>query len=233
MKDLSLSIKSKLYDFRGYKVMLDSDLAEYYNIETRVLNQAVKRNQKRFPNDFMFQLNNEETKLLQSQSVISNKSRSNPFVFTEKGAWNLSNVLHSDDAIVKGIQLIRILETLRDFALQHQASLPLSTAHQITSPTSVVNIYNHGTLQLQSGNHNQQHLHQLKDVIYTLTELKQKSSSMEFNEKMDTLISLLVKKEEKSKILKAMDAVESVAKATKTVASFGKLALAVVSAYLS
>ena len=74
---------------RGHKVMLDADLAELYGVETRVLVQAVKRNLNRFPKDFMFQLSDEETKLLRSQIVISNRRRGGrrylPYVFTEQG----------------------------------------------------------------------------------------------------------------------------------------------------
>jgi hypothetical protein len=230
--DLNQEIKSKLYDFRGFKVMLDKDLAEYYGVETRALNQAVQRNLKRFPSDFMFQLNEKETEVLRSQSVISNKNRSNPYVFTEKGAWNLSNILSSESAIEKGISLMRALEQLRDFALQNENRLPATTAYQLSSPSSPVNIYNYGTLQLQQGNQNLQTVTQLKDVVYTLQEIKEKSKDNEFDEKLDSLISVLMKKEEKSKVLKAMEAVVSVAKGTKTVAELGKLVTAAVSAYL-
>ena len=87
-------IQSKIYDIRGQKVMLDRDLAEMYGVETRALNQAVKRNTDRFPVDFMFQLTDEETEIWKSQIVMSNSIkmgvRRNPYVFTELGVAMLS-----------------------------------------------------------------------------------------------------------------------------------------------
>ena len=91
-------IQSKIYDIRGQKVMLDRDLAEMYGVETRALNQAVKRNTDRFPVDFMFQLTDEETEIWKSQIVMSNSIkmgvRRNPYVFTELGVAMLSSVLN-------------------------------------------------------------------------------------------------------------------------------------------
>ena len=96
-------IQSKIYDIRGQKVMLDRDLAEMYGVETRALNQAVKRNTDRFPVDFMFQLTDEETEIWKSQIVMSNSIkmgvRRNPYVFTELGVAMLSSVLNSKTAI--------------------------------------------------------------------------------------------------------------------------------------
>ena len=87
-------IQSKIYEIRGQKVMLDRDLAEMYGVETRVLNQAVKRNIERFPSDFMFQLTDEEMKIWKSQIVMSNSVkmgvRRNPYAFTELGVAMLT-----------------------------------------------------------------------------------------------------------------------------------------------
>ena len=94
-------IQSKIYDIRGVKVMLDFDLAEMYGVETRVLKQSVRRNIKRFPPDFMFELTKEEHDSLRSQIVISNKrggTRYAPFAFTEHGVAMLSTILNSDTA---------------------------------------------------------------------------------------------------------------------------------------
>ena len=92
-------IQSKIYEIRGQKVMLDRDLAELYGVETRTLNQAVKRNKERFPIDFMFQLTNEELEFWKSQIVMSNSIkmgiRRNPYAFTELGVAMLSSVLNS------------------------------------------------------------------------------------------------------------------------------------------
>lgn len=93
MEQLQL-IQSKIYELRGQKVMLDRDLAEMYGVETRSLNQAVKRNIDRFPSDFMFQLTNEEMEIWKSQIVITNSVkmgiRRPPFAFTELGVAMLS-----------------------------------------------------------------------------------------------------------------------------------------------
>ena len=97
------SISSKIFEFRGQKVMLDRDLAAMYGVETRTLNQAVKRNADRFPEDFMFRLTYEETSEWKSQIVMSNSVkmgvRRNPYVFTELGVAMLSSVLTSPTAI--------------------------------------------------------------------------------------------------------------------------------------
>ena len=101
---------SKIYSFRNKKVMVDSDLAELYDVETRVLNQAIKRNERRFPEDFMFELTQEEFDVLKSQNKSSNWGgrRSLPKVFTEHGILMLSSILNSDKAIDVNIQIVRI-----------------------------------------------------------------------------------------------------------------------------
>ncbi|PKP47930.1 MAG: hypothetical protein CVT94_09910 [Bacteroidetes bacterium HGW-Bacteroidetes-11] len=90
-------ILNKIYILRGKKVMIDRDLAELYGVETRALNQAVRRNEKRFPEDFMFQMTLDEMQEWKSQIVISNKVkmglRKSPLVFTEQGVAMLSGVL--------------------------------------------------------------------------------------------------------------------------------------------
>ncbi len=107
--------------------MLDRDLAELYNVEVRSINQAVKRNSDRFPSDFMFQLNYKELEDLRSQSVIANtityrnsKARSMPFVFTEAGAFALSFVLRSEQAVQMGQFIIRAFTHLRRFVLKNE-----------------------------------------------------------------------------------------------------------------
>lgn len=102
--------------------MLDRDLAEMYGVETRVLNQAVRRNEKRFPKDFMFQLTEEELKILMSQIVISSWGgiRKPPLAFTEQGVAMLSSVLNSETAIAVNIQIIRIFTKMREVLLTHK-----------------------------------------------------------------------------------------------------------------
>lgn len=101
---------------RGQKVILDADLARLYDVETRVLVQAVKRNIRRFPEDFMFQLSKEEFDNLRSQSVTSNWGgrRYPPYAFTEQGVAMLSSVLHSDLAITVNIAIMRAFVQLRE-----------------------------------------------------------------------------------------------------------------------
>ncbi len=118
------TIESKILLIRGKKVMLDRDLAVMYEVETRVLNQAVKRNIKRFPEDFMFQLTKQEMANWKSQFVISNKEkmgiRKNPHVFTEQGVAMLSSVLNSERAIQVNIQIMRTFTKLREMLVTHK-----------------------------------------------------------------------------------------------------------------
>lgn len=115
-------ITSKIYFIRGKNVMLDQDLAELYNVETKRLNEQVKRNLNRFPNDFMFQLNNEEFNNLRSQFATANweKRRTNPYAFTEHGVLMLSSVLNSDRAINVNIRVIRIFSRMREILSAHK-----------------------------------------------------------------------------------------------------------------
>ncbi|WP_259326572.1 ORF6N domain-containing protein, partial [Bacteroides fragilis] len=110
-------IQSKIYEIRGQRVMIDRDLAEMYGVETRVLNQAVKRNIDRFPLDFMFQLTDEETENWKSQIVITNSIkmgiRRNPYAFTELGVAMLSSVLNSKTAIQINMGIMRAFVAVR------------------------------------------------------------------------------------------------------------------------
>ena len=115
MVDLQL-IQSKIYEIRGQRVMLDFDLAQMYGTETKVLKQAVKRNIKRFPTDFMFELNKEEFEFLRSQFVTSNQrggTRYMPFAFTEQGVAMLSSILNSEVAIEININIMRAFVAVR------------------------------------------------------------------------------------------------------------------------
>lgn len=123
MKALVLSevIERKILLIRGQKVMLDRDLAQLYNVETRVLNQAVRRNRDRFPEDFMFSLTRDEIMNL-SQTVTSSsiKHAPNVFVFTEHGVAMLSSVLNSPRAVQVNIQIMRTFAKLREILSQHK-----------------------------------------------------------------------------------------------------------------
>ena len=117
-------IQDKIYNLRDQKVMFDFDLATLYQVETRVLKQAVRRNLKRFPDDFMFVLTDDEINTMVSQNVIPSKKHlggAAPFAFTEQGVSMLSSVVRSDVAIAINISIIRAFVQLRQLALSHSA----------------------------------------------------------------------------------------------------------------
>ncbi len=111
-------ILNKIYELRGQKVMLDRDLSELYGVETRVLKQAVRRNAKRFPSDFMFEMTKEEFEYWRSQFVTSKEDRKGlryaPFCFTEQGVTMLSCVLNSERAIAVNILIVRTFTKMRE-----------------------------------------------------------------------------------------------------------------------
>ena len=117
-------IEQKIYVIRGQRVMLDSDLAGIYQVETKLLNRAVKRNLNRFPPDFIFQLNDEETDFLRRQIGTSNTGRGGrrylPYVFTEHGAVMLASVLNSPTAVEASIVVVRAFVKMRAMLSLHQ-----------------------------------------------------------------------------------------------------------------
>lgn len=116
-------VVGRIFFIRGVKAMLDADLADLYGVETRALTQAVKRNQAKFPTDFMFQLTDSEWSILRSQNVISRSHggrRYPPYAFTEHGALMLSSVLHSSRATEISIMVVRAFVLLRQMMPAHQ-----------------------------------------------------------------------------------------------------------------
>ena len=113
------NIQSKIYEIRNQKVMLDFDLAQLYEVETKVLNQSVKRNPDRFPEDFMFQLTEEEFNNLRSQFVTSSwgGKRYMPYAFTEQGVSMLSSVLKSKKAVQVNISIMRVFVAVKQLIL--------------------------------------------------------------------------------------------------------------------
>ena len=140
------TITRSIYLIRGQKVMIDSDLSRLYQVATRVLLQAVKRNPNRFPEDFMFRLSRKEHESLRSQSVISNTGRGGrrylPYAFTEHGVVMVCSVLGSRRAIQMNILIVRAFVRLRELHSSHQdlasrvERLESSSEHH----TSVINI---------------------------------------------------------------------------------------------
>ncbi|HZH04187.1 MAG TPA: ORF6N domain-containing protein [Myxococcaceae bacterium] len=117
-------IPNRIWALRGHRVLLSPDLAELYEVEHRALIQAVKRNLRRFPEDFMFQLTAQEWAALRSQSVISKEpggARYPPYTFTEQGVAMLSSVLRSDRAIEVNIEIMRAFVRLREMLAGNQA----------------------------------------------------------------------------------------------------------------
>jgi hypothetical protein len=118
-----LHVESKILEIRGERVMLDADLADVYGVTTRALNQAVKRNEERFPQDFAFQLPPEEIANLKSQSVTSSSGhggrRKPPWVFTEHGALMAATVLNSPRAVEMSVFVVRAFVRLREYARGH------------------------------------------------------------------------------------------------------------------
>jgi hypothetical protein len=115
-------IQNKIYEIRGQKVMLDFDLAELYETETKYLKRAVKQNVKRFPKDFMFELTKEEFEDLRCNSSTSNQrggTRYMPYAFTEQGVAMLSGVLNSEKAIKMNIAIMRAFVAIRKFVIQY------------------------------------------------------------------------------------------------------------------
>jgi phage regulator Rha-like protein len=124
-KDLAISdeaVISKIYLIRGYKVILDRDLAELYDVSTGNLNKAVKRNLLRFPKDFMFQLSEKEFKDLIFQNGTSSwgGTRKLPYAFTEQGVAMLSSVLNSERAVLMNIHIIRVFTRMREMLSTHK-----------------------------------------------------------------------------------------------------------------
>jgi ORF6N domain len=117
-------LAGRILVIRGQRVVLDSDLALLYEVETKVFNQAIKRNMSRFPADFMFQLTEEEFEGLRSQFVTSNKGRGGrrylPFTFTEHGAIMAASVLNSERAVQMSVYVVRAFVQLRELMVDHK-----------------------------------------------------------------------------------------------------------------
>ena len=117
-------IHNKIYEIQCQKIMLDFDIAELYEVETKVLNQAVKRNKDRFPKDFMFRLTVAEWQELRSQIVTASPDKRNtkatPFAFTEHGVTMLASVLRSEKAIKMNIAIVRAFIALRQFSINYK-----------------------------------------------------------------------------------------------------------------
>ena len=153
-------IERRIYLIRGQRVMLDSDLAELYRVETRALVQSVKRNIERFPEDFMFQLTTEEAEAMRSQTVIASKRniRYQPYAFTEHGVAMLSAVLKSDRAVRMSIFIVRAFVQLREL---------LATNKELARKVEQLE-----AAQTQQARTQQQHAAILVSVVQDIQKLK-------------------------------------------------------------
>jgi hypothetical protein len=165
------TLMNRIYVIRGVKVMLDADLAELYGVETKVMNQSVKRNSKRFPDDFMFQLSTQEFEILKSQFVTSSQSNWSqivtssrkhrgdkylPYAFTEQGVAMLSGILNSDRAITVNIQIMRIFTNMRKLLMDNtELRIAIEEIEQ---------------LYKDQINHLQQEVNYLRGIVNSLTK---------------------------------------------------------------
>jgi methyl-accepting chemotaxis protein len=192
-------IQNKIYEVRGQKVMLDFDLAELYGSETKRLKEAVRRNLKRFPNDFMFELTKKEFESLRSQIASSNKrggTRYMPFAFTEQGVAMLSSVLNSESAIEINISIMRAFVTVR----QYLSSL--------NSTTKEIEELKQRMKMLEEGNEDtiaavndlsEDTRKELDDIYLALSQLVEKQKHVNKQTERDLLDLLTIKKTTKNR----------------------------------
>ena len=142
MEELN-GIQNRIYEIRGVRVMLDFDLAALYQVETRVLKQAVRRNLDRFPEDFMFQLTKQEVEYLRSNFSTANinpKSRALPHAFTEQGIYMLATVLRGELAEQQSIFIMRAFREMRHYIKQNQQFVTQSEMHLVSARVSEISV---------------------------------------------------------------------------------------------
>lgn len=174
MMELSV-IQSKIYEIRGCKVMLDFDLAEMYGTETKRLKEAVRRNIRRFPSDFMLELSKEEYTSLRSQIASSNTrggTRYMPFAFTEQGVAMLSSVLNSDAAIEININIMRAFVAVRQLLINP----PINESKQLQDEVKELKAYIEEVFADYNDMHEDTRM-QLDLINETLAELQAKHVS--------------------------------------------------------
>ena len=172
-------IQNKIYEIRGQKVMIDRDLAEMYGVQTKALNQAVKRNIERFPEDFMFQLTTEETQNWKSQIVTTNSIkmglRRNPYAFTELGVAMLSSVPTSKIAIQVNIGIMRAFVAVRQYLLS--ANNPTQEIEDLKQRVKELEESSEDTLAAIN-DLSEDTRKELDDIYLALTELAEKKKKL-------------------------------------------------------
>jgi phage regulator Rha-like protein len=169
MKNELMKVQKMIYEIRGHKVMLDRELAVLYGVETKRLNESVKRNLKRFPPEFMFQLTDEEWTNLRSQIATFNKDirKYRPYAFTEHGILMLSSVLNSDKAIEVNIEIMKTFVHMRHYALSQS-----DTNVQITELRKLLMLY------IEK---NDKRVNEIIIALNNLIEQPQKTKTIGFN----------------------------------------------------
>lgn len=200
------SILNRIYLIRGVQIMLDRDLAKLYQVETRILNQAVKRNADRFPSDFMFQLTQEEFRIWKSQIVISNKEkmgvRKKPFAFTEQGVAMLSAILKSNIAITTSIQIIQAFVQMRKLITNNSLLLQRITQlekQQLITSTKLEQVFqaiNDKNIKPQKGIFFEGQVFDAYVFISKLIKLAQKSIILIDNYVDESILIMLSKRSE-------------------------------------
>jgi hypothetical protein len=202
-------IQNRIYTIRGVQVMFDEDLALLYGVETRVLNQAVKRNNERFPEEFMFQLTENELKILKSQIVIPSWGgrRTSPYAFTEQGVAMLSAVLRSETAVKISVQIIKAFVVMRRFiaanALIFQRLDTLETKQLETDNKidHVLNAIESKEIQLKQGIFFDGQVFDAYKFVADLIRTAQKSIILIDNYIDESVLTILTKRRENVKVI--------------------------------
>lgn len=166
--------KPKIYSIRGELVVLDENLATFFGVDTRALNQAVKRNRQKFPEDFYFQLTQEESLKCQNDIVSYGGRRTLPFVFTETGCWTASMILRSEKSNSVAVELMRTFRAMKDHLKSHPELSSAKVQALLSSPNSTINVINPtGPVTIISGSKNQvtQHFSSKEDILKVLEQI--------------------------------------------------------------
>lgn len=215
-------IQSRIFTIRGFQVMLDSDLATLYHVETKVLNQAMKRNKDRFPDQFCFQLTDDEMEILKSQIVTSKEPsnlksqfvtsswggrRTSPYVYTEQGVAMLSAVLRSETAVKMSIQIINAFVKMRHFmlanaqVLQRLDGLDVWRLETDKKMEKVLTALESGEIQPRQGIFYDGQIFDAYIFISDLFKSAKKSITIIDNYLDDSVLTLLTKRKKKVKVL--------------------------------
>ena len=202
-------IRNSIYSIRGVQVMLDEDLALLYGVETRVLNQAVKRNKERFLEEFMFQLTENELNILKSQIVIPSWGgrRTIPYVFTEQGVAMLSAVLRSETAVKISVQIIKAFVAMRRFIaanaqiFQRLDTLEIKQLETDKKIDHVLNAIESKEIQLKQGIFFDGQIFDAYKFVADLIRTAQKSIILIDNYIDDSVLTILTKRRKNVKVI--------------------------------